>query len=153
MKPKPAKLKTRPPSPKQRERRAAWLSEMEKLPGVFVPIRTSTPGNGLKHWRLQGPINKKQREAVRLALAIHAWTPAVPVQFGEGLRIQYTRYSPSEVDRFGNLPSCFKHCHDTVCAFYGVDDRDKRWDIPEPIQVKTSSGCFGVRILISERKA
>lgn len=134
------------PAPKYH---ADWIAEMQKLPGVFIPMRTSTPGNNPQHRMTQARITKRQRELVTVAMRGYGWGVPPAGTFRDGLRVQYTRYSPREVDRFGNLPSCFKFIHDSVCAFYGVDDRDKRWDVPEPIQVKTKAGCYGIRIEIT----
>jgi hypothetical protein len=119
--------------------RKAWLAEMCRLPGIFIAIHTTTPGNnGIGHWAAKARTTKRHREAVGLALAAARNTlPPFPV------RVKFTRYG-GKADAH-NLPGMLKAVIDQVAQFYMVDDGDPRWNF-QFNQVK--SRHHGVRIEI-----
>lgn len=116
---RPGKSTARQPDP---VRYAEWLREMRAGAGVFVAIRTQTPGNSRRHWTLDAREAKQQRSIVTTALqSRRASLPTFPS------KVIFTRYGPGRMDRH-NLPGALKHIIDAVAKFYGVDDGDARWN-------------------------
>jgi hypothetical protein len=118
----------------------AWLAERQREPGIFIAIRTTTPGNnGVGHWFTKSQAVKKQREAVGLALAsVRATLPKFPV------KARFIRYGHKGDAH--NLPGAMKSVVDEVAKFYGVDDGDARWVFEFDQVVTNQRGCHGVRI-------
>lgn len=132
-----------PPSLKQRERRAAWLAEMEKLPGVFVPIRVRS--NMREHWAVKAKRIAAERSAVNLMMYLNReWHSTLPVN------VQFSRYGPKTMDD-DNLRIALKGCRDEIAKLLRCDDGDLEKIVFEYRQEKAA--FYGVRILISERKA
>jgi len=107
---------------------------------VFVPVRTSTPGNAREHWRVAGKKAKMQRQAAKWTLQGRK-LPPFPV------RVKLIRCSSGKLDRH-NLPGALKHVIDGVADAYGVDDGDPRW-VFEFDQEK--SKLVGVRVEIESK--
>lgn len=119
-----------------------WLAEMQSGAGIFIPMRTSTPGNTLRHWSIEGREAKKQREIVTAHLIVNRATlSAFPV------RVTLTRYGPGKLPDWVNMGGMMKHVIDAIAKFYGVDDGDPRWqwDFQPPQRGKS----WGVRIEIT----
>lgn len=93
--------------------RLQWLGAMRAMPGIFLPIHTTTPGNNRKHWRTDAQAIRKAREQVDFALTC---CRAIPTAFGDGLHVSLTRYSNRRLDGFGNLPSSFKAVADAIAS-------------------------------------
>ena len=105
---------------------------------VFLPgVKTTTPGNSRRHWRVEWREGKKARELARLALN-PGLLPPFPV------KVTITRHSPGKCDKH-NLPGALKHCIDGIADAYGIDDGDDGWDFHFD-QVKCKRGQGGVEI-------
>lgn len=140
---------TRPPSPKQRERRAAWLSEMEELPGVFIPDRLIIPHNTREHWAVTRRRTKQHSNAAMFAIR-GSYNKRISIPLGPPpYRVTFTRYGPRQIDQ-GNLEGSFGDVQDGTAKALGVDDGDSASITFEYRQEKAA--FYGVRILISERK-
>ncbi len=90
---------------------------------IFIPVKTSTPGNNRKHWAVSGREARAQREATRLMLGAAmagGMLPPFPV------RVIFMRVSNRKLDRH-NLPGALKHVIDGVADVYRVDDGDDGW--------------------------
>lgn len=120
---------------------AAWLEGMCKGPGIFIAVRTFTPGNEKnRHWAKTGKSARKEREAAKNVMLANRYTlPAFPV------RVKLTRFGPGRMDRH-NLPGAMKHVIDGIADFYGVDDGDPRWQFEFD---QDRSKFYGVRIEVS----
>lgn len=122
----------------------AWLAKMRALPGLFIPMRADTPGNGSHgHWTVARAKVKKQRDGVLKALQE---APAMDwvrkTSRAVSLRVTLTRYGWQKMD-VPNVGSALKGAIDAIADYCGVDDGDERWDW----QFKTEKGRgYGVRI-------
>ncbi len=87
---------------------------------MFIPIRTTTPGNSRGHWAAEGRKARSQRDAACLMVKCQKNKPPFPV------KVTLTRCSPRMMDRH-NLPGALKHIIDGIADAYGVDDGDERW--------------------------
>ncbi len=114
-----------------------WKKEMEKLPGIFLPLHTTTPGNNLRHWSKEAEDTRKRRKAAELGcLSRKSSLPPFPV------RVTITRYGPRKLDK-QNLPGAAKHVIDGIADFYRVNDGDDRWQFKFEQEI---SRFYGVRI-------
>lgn len=113
----------------------------------FFKLKTSTPGNGRRHWRLDWREAKIQRGTVkRELLAMRDQLPPFPV------KVKITRHAPGELDP-QNCPGAAKHVIDGIADAYRVNDRDKRWKFSYA-QKKTKRGVYGVEVeIVSYGKA
>lgn len=120
----------------------SWYREQEKLPGVFVRIKTKNPSNSIHaNPYVEGRRRKEIRQATYAACRGR-------LKMANNLIVTLTRYSSGSLDPFDNLPSSLKNCVDGVADALGIDDRDPRvtWKAE---QEKAPRGCFGVRIVTS----
>ncbi len=119
-------------------------------PGMFHRIHTTTQGNNRRnHWVVAAEA-KKQRSAAFLMVKCGMGNGTFPKEFGNGVKVELTRYAPGTLDVFGNLPSAFKHCVDGIADAYGIKDNDPRWSF-DANQVRTGPAQYGVRIEISPK--
>lgn len=114
---------------------------------VFVPVRTSTPGNSRRHWRADWREAKVQREAARLCtLAALAALPAadrVALLGAKSVAVRVTRFSGRRLDP-QNVLGAVKHVLDGVLNDgIGRDDGSDWYEWEMPSQ---SRGAPGVRI-------
>lgn len=118
----------------------AWLAQMRDLPGIFLPIRADTPGNGShQHWAAKAKKVKDQRQSVRAALQMLRYRPpSFP------LHVTLTRYGWQKMD-IPNVGSALKGAVDSIAEYCGVDDGDDRWRWE--FRAEKGRG-YGLRILI-----
>ena len=138
----------RKPVPRQSD--PAWLAEMAKGPGLFIPLRADTPGNGSHgHWRKAAAKVKAQRDTVYIALVVAPLeilddTVRFAKDHSKRLRCTLTRYGWNKMDKC-NVHSALKGCIDAIAEYCGVDDGDDRWDW---VAKSERARGFGVRIEI-----
>lgn len=110
---------------------------------VFLPgVKTTTPGNSRRHWRVEWKEGKLARNLARLSLN-RDLLPKFPV------KVTITRHSPGKCDKH-NLGGALKHVIDGVADAYGVDDGHDGWDFQFD-QVKCKRGKGGVEIRIESK--
>lgn len=85
---------------------------------IYVLVKTTNPLNGSwGHWRGPAAKRKKQRQAVREAVAdLPAWPSGFPVV------ITLTRVAPSNGLDDDSLPASMKAIRDEITEWLGLDD-------------------------------
>ena len=113
---------------------------------VFVPVRTSTPGNSRRHWRADWQAAKTQRAAAYLAtvVALNALSPAdrKALEESDSVTVRVTRFSGRRLDP-QNVLGAAKHVIDGLADALGVNDGDDWYDWQMPTQER---GAPGIRI-------
>lgn len=127
----------------------AWYRDMEKLPGIFVPVKTVNELNDHTLWRNRQKRAKEHNEVT----AGRIWTekntkgiPPLPV------RVTFTRYSPGsrKLDSDGAF-AAMKFIRDAVAKAYGVDDGGTEIEWAWPVKQEKAIG-YGVRIQFAPLK-
>lgn len=98
-----------------------------------------------EHWTDKHKRHKKQKGLVGMMLRKYSKDLKLPCL------ITLTRYAPSKLDRFDNLPMSMKWILDAVCEIITGDYRPGRADDNEEIDVKykqITSKEYGVKIVI-----
>lgn len=112
---------------------------------IHLPIRTKSEANCFEPWRVKYLRHKKQQQLVAFVLRPLRDKLQLPCQ------IILTRYAPTLLDKFDNLPMSFKYIVDAVCAIItgnyvaGKADSDERISISCD-QVKSKD--YGIKIEI-----
>ena len=115
------------------EAEAPKTRKKDLLPTCFVPpnafllgLQTLSANQTLASGRREVMRRKvEQREAILALFAIH-WQIVGPwgeaARAGKPVLVKFARLGGRKVDRHENLPMCFKHILDSVCAAAGIDD-------------------------------
>ena len=107
---------------------------------IWLPLKTTTPGNRRRHWRVEAKEAKEQRMAAYLGVLSCRPLPRFPV------KVTLTRVG-RRMDRH-NLPGALKHIIDGIADAYRVDDGDERWQF----EFAQESGKHpGVRVVIEAK--
>lgn len=111
---------------------------------VRLDLRLQTECNANEQWWRKSSRAKRQRAAVRAAIApfLAQLRSALPVS------VTMVRIGARDLDSHDNLQSCTKHVADEIAAVLGVDDAD---DAIEWKPVTQRRGRFGVEITIASR--
>jgi hypothetical protein len=119
----------------------AWVEEMERSPGIFVPIEP------MPNWlnekvpqRLAMSIKRYQRRTAFLWTRLWYEKALTPP-----LTSTLTRYGPKVLDDDG-LAASLKHFRDGVAMALGIDDGETDRLTFKPVQVKAK--FYGLRIEI-----
>jgi hypothetical protein len=124
----------------------AWNREMQKLPGLFLPIRVVSLVNRRGNVFKDAERAEAQRAGTCMALLaryLYLQWPKFPV------RVTLTRYGVRAMDSHDNLRIAFKHVVDGVADALNVNDADPRVEWAYAPQVKAK--WYGIRILIEQR--
>lgn len=117
-----------------------WISEMHKLPGVFVGVRVSNPLNSRRSWRPVWAASKRARMLARWStetLMKRTGIYTLPV------RVTMVRYGPRSLDVGCGLNASLKPIRDGMADAFSVDDADERY---EWVYRQERSKWYGVRI-------
>jgi len=127
--------------PTKLEKQLAWLREMERLPGIFISVKTVNELNDHRFWRVRHRRSKQHHAAVAAAL-IGVKLPPLPV------RVRFTRYSPGtrKLDSDGAF-AAMKFVRDAVAKAYGVDDGGDEIEWAWPVRQERAPS-YGVRVEI-----
>jgi hypothetical protein len=136
--------------PKKKKRTYAKLeAKSEVYDGRVVltlPLRTVSEGNCFEHWTKKHQRHKAQKQAVARALQPLRNIIRLPC------KLMLTRYAPTSLDKFENLPMSFKYVVDSVCAIITGDYRPGRADSDDRIAIacdQVKSKEYGIKIEIS----
>src|SRR5690606_20950050 len=127
--------------PTKLEKQLAWLREMERLPGIFLPLRVTNPLNSRRHWRTVWSASRKARDATRAAVAVQVRRAGLTLP----VTVRMTRDGPRSLDEGCGLNASLKPVRDGVADAFGVDDADKRYAW---IYQQERAPFYGVRIEI-----
>lgn len=97
-----------------------WAEDGPTMRITVNRLETKNELNNLEHWRPRGKRRKAQRERLDMALMMAPWGEA---QNGLPARVALIRLGPGSLDPLCNLPSSLKAAEDSVCEFFGVDDK------------------------------
>lgn len=131
---------TRPRKPSRLERQLAWEREMERGPGIFLPLRLNNALNVRMHWAQRAKEAKWARQLTYARVYRHF--------FGRQLQYAITicRFGPKRMDDDG-LSASLKPVRDGIADAFRVDDGDPRYTWRYEQQ---QAAFYGVRIQFSE---
>ena len=111
---------------------------------IFIPkLKTTTPGNTRRHWRVEAKEAKAARTTAAFYLKAGRALPKFPVN------VTIIRHSPGKLDRH-NMGGAMKHVIDGIADAYGIDDGDDGWDFKFE-QVKCKRDHAGIEIRIESK--
>ena len=115
---------------------------------IKLPIKTVSEANlSREHWTKKHKRHKKQKEAIRFALANRVTPEMLPCL------IKLTRIAPRFLDSHDNLPMSQKYVLDAICELLvknkaiGQADNDKRRQVTYD-QIKVVPLEYGIEIEI-----
>lgn len=144
---------TLPAKPRRRQRgegkisqMKAWQREMDRLPGLFLPLRTISEHNHVRgeHWTVSSKRAASQRATVKAVFCSRGLRLTPPFV---RVRVAFHRYAPTLIKDDDNLKSSMKHVRDEIAACLGMDDGDARWVWQQPTQEKAP--FYGLRLTIT----
>lgn len=111
-----------------------------------LPLRTESEANCFEPWQVKYARHKQQQRTVALGLTPLRYKIQMPC------KVHLTRFAPTELDVFDNLPMSFKYIVDAICAIItgnyvaGKADSDKRISISCG---QEKSKAYGIRIEVT----
>ncbi len=113
---------------------------------IDLPLQTVSEANCFEPWQVKHGRHTQQQKVVALAMNPLRQKIQLPC------KIMLTRLAPDELDKFDNLPMCFKYIVDAICSIITGDYRPGHADSDDRISIacdQIKSKEYGIRIEVT----